>query len=235
MIDLPEMLVIQKCGAEASAVLSQIIAIKNIERKRNTHHRFLWGVGTSIADASLIKLLSVTNNKPEVFFIAEGDDVEGTRGRATDRRYIDNDEKCLKLYSDYTLRESVLQKCKIEHDDQAWCELRKTSQVTAHNRAAHHYALVCESDDELQQIFEPIDFSNYWCVYRSGSTRGAADSGRRTADVVQRKYEKTSKGNYTVRLRARLVEPYFVDCVDVEPHCCRYSEERHRWMLQSEE
>lgn len=193
MTTLPRHFCWTRFGTEAGEPIGAILARKELERQRN-EGVFLWGIGNAIGP-SMRELIRV-ESAPEVVFSPmlthpkQADVSPHTIATWRSARGLDGVEVPLP-------KSSVV-----------------TSRAPSGARGARHYALVCFSG-------EPLFFSNEAPSFSVSSlenllTRRQVGASQVTAIVRYVGVPQCRGATYRLALRARLVEPFFLELSEPE-------------------
>jgi hypothetical protein len=192
---LPAVFCWTKFGTESGEAPSEIFERKERERLGNDGV-FLWGIGNSIRPS--VDALLASTDDPQVLFTP-----------------MISAPAAVDVNPDQVF---IWQAAHDRHGDSY--RLPTTSLVTSRatiGRTRHrHYALVCYSDSCLT---EPL--TNGTAIDRSllrNLRTGAMVGSSQVTSVVRRINESVGSGpEYAIRLRARLVAPYFIELSDPVP------------------
>ena len=178
-------------GTEAGETLDGILSRKELERQA-TGGLFLWGIGNSIGDA--VEVLARRVREPEVLFSCT----------KTQARLIDVTPDRRVVWTGALTMPG--------HRYQLPRGTRVMGGVVDGRRLPPRYALVCASE-------RPLDVADHGSLRFSelrNLVSGRPVGASQVTAVVERSDEasETSGTTYVVRIRARLIEPYFVRLTD---------------------
>lgn len=188
---LPESFCWSRFGTEAGETVGQILARKELERRRNKGV-FLWGIGSAIGPS--VKELLRIQQAPEVVFSPIS-----SRPRLVDvapaetvawmaARDLDGHSVALPRWS------------------------KVTSRAPTGPRPPRHYALICHSDVSLQ--LDPNPPFLRMAQLQNLRTHNKVGASQVTAVVRYANSRKTEGPAYAIALRVRLVAPFFVVLAD---------------------
>jgi hypothetical protein len=188
---LPRAFCWTRMGTEAGETLESILSRKELERQA-TGGLFLWGIGNSIGEA--VDALARRVREPEVLFSCTK-----THARPID---VTPDRRVVWTGAVTTLGQRY-------HLPRG---TRVMGGVVNGRRLPPRYALVCASE-------RPLDVADHGSLRFSGLRNlvsGRPVGASQVTAVVERSDEASvaSGTTYLVRLRARLVSPYFVRLTD---------------------
>jgi hypothetical protein len=217
---VPECFVWTKFGTEAGQAVSDILRRKEGERTANGGV-FYWGIGNAVGP-SILELLR-KSAEPEVLFSPiksaprKNDVTPETVVAWTVAEGLDGEPYRLPIWSLITSRFNVAR--------------------------PRHYALVCKSDSSLLDEFESVPDGIAKIAIRELAnivTGRPLGSSQVTAVVQRRDHSCLSSAEYSVRLRAKLVPPYFIQLSSPRPitasvACSQMDTLDHRGSMQSAE